>query len=246
MKTWKHWTPEEDERLAAMAGRVPNNEIAAELGRTVCAIVARRHAIGFGAMGGQRLVDERGLTSADVARILGVNNHAVARLLRSKALEGYKTPDGPKGPNRTTLWRIHRSALATFLRDRPEKYDAASITDQQWLAIANAPRRRPSILGERLLTVGEVARRIFLTESGVRHNLRVGELQGVLCRNREAVSWYVLESSVVDYRPPAIAGRRGLDPETAARRARVLAARVALQAVIDDKAPAIVAKKRAA
>lgn len=244
MRERKRWTPEEDERLAALAGYLPMGEIAARLGRSYGAVRTRRARLELGPESGMRTPAERGLHLAAVARILGVERMAVYRLIRAGALEGHRSPDRKA---RGFVWHIHPAALATFLRERPERYDARRITDPRWRAIATAPRRRPSLAGDRLLSVREVAPRVYLSPWGVTAALRRGDLQGVLCRNRTGTAWWVLESSVRAYQPPPLDwGHRGVEPATAARRARVLAEREALQARIDAGAPAIVAKKRAA
>ena len=237
----KMWRPEEVERLAAMAGRVDLATMMAELGRSRFAIRAKRQALGLGPIAGERTPTERGLCLVDVARILGTTRKAVRRLIASGALEGHQSADRISNG---AIWRVHPSSLAEFLRERPERYDLARIADPAWRAIAAAPRRRPNLAGERLLSVEEVAPLLFMGGPGVRMAIRRGDLQAVLCRNRRGTSWYVLESSVRAYRPPAIVGRSGIDAETAARRARVLAERGALQERFDAGAPAVVAKPR--
>lgn len=240
----KHWKPEEDERLEAMAGYLPMTEIAKRLGRSFIAVRSRRAQLGLGPLTGERTPAERGLNVSDVARILGVGRRSVYRLILAGALDGTQSPDRKSNG---AIWHIHPSALATFLRDRPERYDARRITDPEWRAIATAPRRRPSLFGERLLRVEEVAPRIFLGEAATRVAIRRGDLQGVLCRHEASVVWWVFESSVRAYVPPAMdCGRRGHDAAVIERRARVLAERVVLQARFDAGAPALVAKKRAA
>lgn len=237
----KMWQPGEDDRLATLAGYADLAAIAAELGRSRVAVRQRRRILGLSPMNGARTPAERGLCLREVATLLGTTRKAIHRLIASGALEGHQSADRISNG---AIWRVHPSALATFLRERPERYDAATIADPAWLAIATAPRRRASLAGERLLSAAEVAPRLFLSQAGVTAAIRRGDLRAVLCRNRRGTAWHVLESSVRDYRPPAITGRKGGDAGTEARRASVLADRAKLQTLFDADAPAIVAKRK--
>lgn len=79
--------------------------------------------------------------------------------------------------------------------------------------------------------------------------LRLGDLQGVLMRDRAAISYYVRPEWLLDLPADvrggrAIYGRAGLPPERTARRARILAEREALQAKHDADARRLLCEVR--
>lgn len=222
----KRWTPEEEREIVALAGRLGLDEIARRLGRSPIGIRSRRGRLGLGAIAGPRSPAERGLTLTEVARILGVGRKAVRPLLKAGMLVGHQSADRiGNGP----IWRVMRADLADFLHRHPDRYDAATITDPAWRALA-VVARPPTLDGEALLRVAEVARRLCLGEAGVRQAIRRGDLQAVLQRDANPPHWLVLAGAVRDYRPPSISGRTGIDAATTARRVQILVERPALQA----------------
>ncbi len=205
--------------------------------------------------------DGQSLPLTSVARILATNHKAVNRLIAAGYLTGTERFEGheqseDEGNGRKRRHRaipygarrvdIHPADLGDFLREHPEQYDASKLRGKQWQAIAAAPRRGP-----RWLKVPQVAARLGCSPQNVRDMLRFGDLQGVLKRDRAAITYYIREDwlfdlprSVVATRWRGICGRRGLPQERKDRRARILAEREALQQRHDPEAKRLLCEVR--
>lgn len=203
--------------------------------------------------------DGQALPLTAVAAILGTNTKAVNRLIAAGYLvgverfEGHEEEESPKRgrkaraiPHGARRVDIHPADFADFLQRHPEQYDATKVRGKRWRALALAPRRGP-----RWLRVPEVAARLGCSPQNVRDMLRLGDLQGVLKRDRAAITYYVREDWLYDL-PKAdqatfartVSGRRGMPPERQARRARILAEREALQRQHDPEAKRLLCEVR--
>jgi hypothetical protein len=199
--------------------------------------------------------DGQALTLTAVGYILGTNHKAVNRLIAAGYLTGteYYVGHDATGPRRKSAIPrgarrvdIHPADLADFLRNHPEQYKAANVRGKQWKAIATGARRGP-----RWLRVPEVAARLGCSPQNVRDMLRLGDMQGVLKRDRAAIAYYVREDWLYDL-PKAeqegftrtVRGRKGLPAERKARRARILAEREALQRQHDPEAKRLLCEVR--
>lgn len=205
------------------------------------------------------------LTAKEAAHILGYGNlrgHiTIRRLIQAGFLAGFEADKereyvyGKRGPrwNQSTRgrrWRIHPDDLARFLTDHPEQYDKARIRGNPWRAIAAEAHRK-----RRWYRVPEVAALLGCSPQNVRDMLRYGDIQGVLLRDRQSIAYYLRPDWVEDGRRAldswggarCISGRLGLArkyPERAARRARILAERVTLQAKHDADAKRLLCEVR--
>lgn len=194
--------------------------------------------------------DPQALTLTGVAWVLGTNHKSVNRLIAAGYLVGTARyeghgraaddEDGRKRRHRAVPPQarrvdIHPADLADFLRLHPEQYDATKLRGKRWRALAAAPHRGP-----RWLKVPQIAARLGCSADNVRDMLRLGDLQGVLKRDRAAITYYVREDWLYDLShgllPRTLYGRKGLPPERKAHRARILAEREALQQRHDPEA----------
>jgi len=212
--------------------------------------------------------DEQYLNSAAVGYLLGIDRsqqqHKTVRLLvQSGYLLGYSFYEGHDARHRAavpmggrkrraqptpgaTRWRFHPDDVARFILEHPEQYDGAQVRGNPRKALAAEARRK-----RKWLRVPEVAARLGRSPGNVRDLLRHGDLQGVLMRDRQSISYYVRPVWVLDYertKPPGrlrpLAGRAGTDPAIVARRAAILAERERLQAKHDPEAKRLLCEIR--
>lgn len=212
--------------------------------------------------------DDQYLNAASVGYLLGIDrpqqqHKTVRRLAESGYLLGHSffeghderhrspRPSRAKGRKRqptpgATRWRFHPDDVARFLTDHPEQYDRAKVRGNPWRALAAEAHKR-----RKWLRVPEVAERLGCSASNVRDMLRYGDLQGVLMRDRQSISYYVRPVWVLDYQQAAqtiplrrVPGRSGATPEVAARRARILAERAVLQGKHDPEAKRLLCEVR--
>lgn len=197
------------------------------------------------------------LNATEAANILGfgdLRGHiSIARLIRAGFLDGYAADPRDEyvyGPRKATWgtsprgrrWRIHPDDLARFLLGHPEQYDRAKVRGNPWRALAAEAARK-----KRWLKVPEVAERLGCTATNVRDMLRLGDLQGVLMRDRQAISYYVRPEWLIDLPKDLrsrIYGRAGMPPERLARRERILVERQQLQSKHDADARRLLCEVR--
>ena len=128
----RQWTPQENEFLREMVGRIPAREIARRTGRTETAVKAR--AVRIGASWRER---DGWYTAGEVARILGADPHwvgarigdgtlrasPVSKTIPRKAAE-IQRKMGKGGPN---TWRIERKDLRDFLMSYPHELSGRNV-----------------------------------------------------------------------------------------------------------------------
>lgn len=205
-----------------------------------------------------RRADDAYLNASEVGYILGIDvpqqrHKTVRRLALAGFLDGHafyeghdpdrpsvlpsrtKRPPRPKGaapPPGARRWRFHPDDLARFLLAHPEQYDRARVRGNPWRGLAAEAAKRL-----RWLRVDAVAARLGCTTSIARDMVKRGDLQGVLIRDRRAISYYVRPDWLLDLpdfaRPGARRTGAKLRPELAAHRAAILAERVRLQGHYD-------------
>jgi hypothetical protein len=201
------------------------------------------------------------LNATEVAHILGfgeLRGHiSVRRLIEAGFLSGFAADPraeyvyGHRAASwgkstRGRRWRVHPDDLSRLLLEHPEQYDRAKVRGNPWRALAAEGHRK-----RKWLRVPEVAARLGCSASNVRDMLRLGDLQGVLMRDRQAISYYVRPAWLLDLATAGqpdflrtIHGRKGLPPERAAHRARILAERERLQALHDADAKRLLCEVR--
>lgn len=190
------------------------------------------------------------LNAKTVGRILGMTGascHKTAvRLIQAGFLAGFEADPraeyvyGHRGERwgrsvRGRQWRVHPDDLARFLLEHPEQYERERIRGKLWRALAAEGHRK-----RRWFRVPEVAERLGCSPGQVRDMLRLGDLQGVLMRDRRAISWYIRPEWLLavprDGDFTRTIYRRQLPPNRQERRARILAEREGLQAQYDADA----------
>jgi len=200
------------------------------------------------------------LNAKAVARVLGfgeLRGHiTVKRLIGAGFLAGFEADlateyvYGHRGASwgksaHGTRWRVHPDDLSRFLLEHPEQYDGALVRGNPWKALAAEARRK-----RKWLKVPEIAARLGCSPQNVRDMLRLGDLQGVLMRDRQSISYYVRPAWLLDLPKVegdfvrTITGRKGMPQERRARRAAILAERVRLQALHDAEAQRLLCEVR--
>jgi len=124
------WTEAELAYLRAHWGRTPEAEIAAHLGRSdvACLLKARRLGI---------YRKQAFLSAREVARVLGVDDHAVLGWITAGHLAGQKSVVRV-GAN--WAWAVEPEALTRFLAEHPRRYDRTRIDGARhayWRGIAD-------------------------------------------------------------------------------------------------------------
>lgn len=186
------WT---GERIWAVMGDVDHGlddaEIAARLGVTAEAVRVVRVRNGI------RCVRSHYLSARDVARLLGVDDHAVSRWIRHgwlRAKRG-KAPGGWKAQ-----WYILRRSVDQFLND--ERY--WHVWKPERITDPDLRRRMLALRGDvRFLTVGEVADRMFVVTSTVNGWINKGYLPA-----RKYGNWWVDSRDLARFELPPIGGQR--------------------------------------
>ena len=116
------WTPQEDDRLRDMVGRLNDERCALALGRGVNSVRIRAKRLGLSWQ------DHDGWYNAtEVARILGVDRHWV--LLRIKQGTLRASPFGNREPQQRGMacWRIGEQDLRGFLRRYPHELSGRNV-----------------------------------------------------------------------------------------------------------------------
>ncbi len=158
------WTDADRALYRELIGKVPLEEVARRLGRTVIAIENMRWKIGA-----TQRANTGGLSAAEVAEIMGVDSHQVTDagwiawgLLRGKQIEFLHAGAHSR------QWLIRREDLVDFLIDCPWQYDRERITDPFFRRVADEAWTR-----DPLYTSDEAARVLGLKEGhGFTHLVR--------------------------------------------------------------------------
>lgn len=163
------WLPREDRTLRANAGVVPAGEVAARLGRSRPAVLARARVLGLHWYRSRPGQPYPGHTLGDVARLLGVSPGVARRWVAAGWLPAARRE---VRLGRHALWLAWDDDLARFLRECRPVYEPARIRDPHWRAFVAAlpPERDP------WLTPCEAAPLLHLTAHGVRRLIASGRL----------------------------------------------------------------------
>jgi hypothetical protein len=106
----RDWSPDDDERLLSLVGRVSTGKIAARLGRTPGAVIHRYRLLG------ESLRTAHGhLSASDTARVLGVSVTTVRYYIRTGQLGTVRYR--PRYGNHR-LWLVTQAAIEAWLRTR--------------------------------------------------------------------------------------------------------------------------------
>jgi hypothetical protein len=187
------WLPREDRALRASAGVVPSGEVAARLGRSRPAILARAHVLGLHWYRPRPGQPHPGYTLHDVARLLGVGGDTARRWVAAGWLPAARRE---VRLGRNALWLVGADDLEHFLRECRPVYAPWRFRDPAWRAFAAAlpPERDP------WLTPCEAARLLHLTPHGVQRRIASGQLVARRWDGR-----YYIRRSALNPRPAAIA-----------------------------------------
>ena len=165
VRRWFPWTSRDANRLAAWWGMVPDQEVAAMLGRTPKACEERAKESGL-----TRRMNADRYTAEAVRRIFGMPDRRVvgwitAGWLRATRWAVHRRPDGD--------WSVTREAVADFIRDYPWAYDPARVDQATpYAVLAREAHADPWI------TLVEAGRMLHLGRTAlVRWEAR-GELRG--------------------------------------------------------------------
>lgn len=188
----RNWTEEQDEYLADHWGKVSDRAVARRIGRTVdaCKIRATRH------LGLSRTMNL--YTSREVARIFGIDSHAVTRWIEQGHLKARKSPTRA-GKHRR--WDIDDASIERLIKRTPWLYDRKRIDRFEytiWRNLAEQAWER-----DPLLTAPEAAIRLGVGVETVRRHLRKGWLRGHIVHwlGNDAGTWLVPTSALSQYRP---------------------------------------------
>ena len=195
------WLPREDRTLRASAGVVPVDEVAARLGRSRPAILARARVLGLHWYRSRSGQPHPGHTLGDVARLLGVSPCTARRWVATGWLSAARRE---VRLGRHALWLVWDDDLARFLRACRPIYEPVRIRDPRWCAFVAAlpPERDP------WLTPCEAAPLLRLTPHGVRKLIASGRLAAHRWGGR-----YYLRRSALTPRPASLSeGNAGVSP----------------------------------
>lgn len=186
------WTEAEDDLLADLWGTMPDAAVAKRVGRSVvaCEVRAKRHL---------RLARKDAfLTSRQVARILGVDDHLVVCWIAEGLLQGRKSSVGAGGHARA--WRIDDRDLERFLKRDYWRLDRRRIeVGTYWRNYVDRLWTR-----EPYLTVEQAARALGVGPETVRRHLRRGWLAGVRTHRAARggrIQWLIARSQLAAFRP---------------------------------------------
>jgi hypothetical protein len=150
-------------------GVVPAGEVAARLGRSRPAILARARVLGLHWYRPRPGRPHPGHTLGDVARLLGVGIGTARRWVVAGWLPAARRE---VRLGRHALWLVGSDDLERFLRECRPVYDPGRIRDPAWRAfVAALPPERDS-----WLTPCEAAPLLHLTAHGVRRRIATGHL----------------------------------------------------------------------
>jgi len=163
------WLAREDRALRACAGVVPVPEVAARLGRSRPAVLARARVLGLHWYRPLPGFTYPGYTLGDVARLLGVGIGTARRWIAAGWLPAVRRE---VRLGRHALWLVGADDLERFLRECRPVYEPGRIRDPAWRAfVAGLPPER-----DPWLTPCEAARLLRLTPHGVRRRIASGHL----------------------------------------------------------------------
>jgi len=165
----RRWLPREDRTLRASAGIVPVGTVAARLGRSRPAILARARVLGLHWYHPPPGQPQLGYTLGEVARLLGVGNCTAHRWIAAGWLPAVRRE---VRLGRHPLWLVGADDLEQFLRECRPVYAPGRIRDPAWRAfVAGLPPER-----DPWLTPCEAARLLSLTPHGIRRRIATGHL----------------------------------------------------------------------
>ncbi len=172
---------------------MPVDEVAARLGRSRPAILARARALGLHWYQPRPDQSSLGHTLGDVARLLGVNSGTVRRWVTAGWLPAARRE---VRLGRHALWLVWDDDLARFLSACRPVYEFARIRDPYWRAFVAAlpPERDP------WLTPCEAAPLLGCTAHGVRRLIATGRLAARRWGGRYYLRRSVLAPRVVSSR----------------------------------------------
>lgn len=136
------WTRAEEQYLREHIGREPIADIARALDRTPTAVMLHRKRA--------RIATQRestgGMNASEVARILGVDVHAVTHELIAWGLLAARRVPFIRSGGHATMWLIEREALVDMLLDHPWQYDRTRIRDPFFRRVADQAWSRDPLL----------------------------------------------------------------------------------------------------
>lgn len=165
----RRWTAREDRTLRTCAGIVPVDTVAARLGRSRPAILARARMLGLHWYHPPPGQPQLGYTLGDVARLLGVGYCTARRWIAAGWLPAVRRE---VRLGRHPLWLVGADDLEQFLRECRPVYAPGRIRDPAWRAfVAGLPPER-----DPWLTPCEAAPLLGCTAHGVRKRIASGRL----------------------------------------------------------------------
>lgn len=196
----RRWVSEDDIRLADLLDAHRNYAyIGRVLGRSACAVRIRadRHLH-------QGVLRNNSRTLCGTARLLGIGDNSVQWWVQCGWLRSYRTGIST-GPGGGEIQIVEHDDLLAFLENpahwqvwQPERITEWAL--REWALEVRA--------GVRFLTVGEVARRLYVTSSTVLGWIHAGKLPAV----KWGAKWQVRESDVRYPEQTSLRGRKRLPP----------------------------------
>jgi excisionase family DNA binding protein len=186
------WLAREDRTLRACAGIVPVREVAARLGRSRPAVLARARVLGLHWFRPNPGRTHPAHTLGDVARLLGVGTGTAGRWVAAGWLVAVRRE---VRLGRQALWLVDADDLGRFLRECRPIYDPGRIRDPAWRAFVAAlpPERDP------WLTPCEAARLLNVTPHGIRKRIATGRLAACRWGGR----YYLRRSALAPHPQPS-------------------------------------------
>lgn len=134
----RRWTPEEDEQLHELAGRLGITRIAARLGRSVSSVSSRSGKLGI-----SHAPD--GFSLNELTMVIGTTDYRIIRTwVESGLLAGERNP----GRGRWGQFLVTEEALVAFLKTNPHLVDRQKVdlvyqqyVDERWITLGEAFRR---------------------------------------------------------------------------------------------------------
>ena len=161
------WTPEDEIFLEENTGRIPCDELAQQLGRTLVALNVRRKKRGMPAPSKRPGY----LTLNQVAWLLGIDIHSAMKLEERGMLKGMVL-FGKRHIRSVSRMSVYRFAL------RPESWVIVDIRRVKDDHLARLMRRKQALWGDEWWTVGQAAAYHHCSATAVTKAIRTGRLAG--------------------------------------------------------------------
>lgn len=185
------WTDEEDEYLRRSLGFIPEEEIAAELGRTVTAVHLRwKRDLNLPAPS----KDPNYLSATRAAELLGIDAHKVTWWVDSGIIQGEMLP------GKRRIRRIEKRILIEWLLD-PDNwvyFSSSTVTDPN---LRQMIEKEQTDWGDKWWNTRQVAEHLGIDIKDVTRYIRLGRLEGrqVPClggrhTNPYWARWFILRS----------------------------------------------------